>query len=90
VTKEGILVILDVTPEQVVSGLPEGLIPGYTVAQGFSDKLVVVPTKNFEFISFRLSFDGESELIGQVDTNLFKYDEQRCNQILRSQFPEQV
>jgi len=81
----GTLIRLDVNPSQVTNGLPDGLISDYREGSGFEDKLIVIPVFD-EFISFQISYDGESEMIAKVHTNLFDYDEDRCEKILRNTF----
>lgn len=82
------LVRIDVTPCQVTHGLPNGLIDEYREGKGFEDRLMVIPTENHEFITFQISYDGESEMIAKVYTNLYKYSEEKCEEILRKIFGE--
>jgi len=81
------LIRVDASPLDVAHGLPEGLVPEYEEGLGFEDKLMVVPIEpDCRFLLVRISYDGESELLAEIQENPFKFSEEKCKIILRGRF----
>ena len=82
-----LLIRVDASPSDVALGLPEGLIPEYEEGLGFEDKLMVVPVEpNCLFLLVRVSYDGESEVLAEIQDNPYGFSEERCKIILRGRF----
>ena len=82
-----LLIRVDASPLDVASGLPEGLVPEYEEGLGFEDRLMVVPIEpDCRFLLVRVSYDGESELLVEVQENPYRLSEEKCKMILRERF----